>query len=220
MRNVTKRIRELALKTDSFLGTDIKKRGGFIYRYLLRKWSIIRRIIDPLFIRVKYVLGGENTKTLRLHLGCGSKHFEGYINVDMWITEGTDVICDITRLPWPDNSADVIETYHVIEHISHRKIKDTLSDWFRVLKPGGRMVIEVPHLDQAVTEYLEGNESRLINIFGWQRSQGDIHLFGYNPLRLRHLLEKTGFGDFVEATPQSSQSLEEPSFRIECRKNL
>ncbi len=218
MKKFTRLSREIAIKADQVLGIHIKKRGGTIHRYLLRKWSIVRRIIDPMVIRVKYMLFRIPIKNLRLHLGCGSKHFDGYINVDFWITEATDVICDITKLPWPDNSADVIETYHVIEHISHRKIKDALSDWLRVLRPGGRMIVEVPHFDKAVNEYLQGNEARLINIFGWQRSWGDIHLYGYNPARLIRLLKEVGFSECVEAIPQSSQSVEEPSFRIECSK--
>jgi predicted SAM-dependent methyltransferase len=180
----------------------------------------VRRIIDPILIGVRYKIFRRPVRNLRLHLGCGSKHFYNYINVDLWISEATDVICDITKLPWPDNSADLIESYHVIEHISHRKVKDTLSDWFRVLKPGGRMIVEAPHFDMAINEYLQGNESRLINIFGWQRSYGDAHLYGYNPARLIRLLEEVGFGECLEAVPQSSQSVEEPSFRIECCKPI
>ena len=167
-----------------------------------------------------YKLGNSNEKTVCLHLGCGNKRFDGYVNVDLWITEATDIICDIKKLPWPDNTASIIESYHVIEHISHRKIKSALADWYRVLKPGGKFIVECPHFDEAINEYLAGNENRLINIFGWQRAEGDIHLYGYNPVRLGRLLEEIGFKDCVETIPQSSQSVEEPSFRIECRKIL
>ena len=96
--------------------------------------------------------------------------------------------------------------------------KDTISEWFRVLKPGGQLIIECPHFDLAVQEYLAGNENRLINIFGRQRSYGDAHLYGYNPERLIHILEEIGFRDCIVAIPHSSQSLDEPSFRVECIK--
>jgi len=178
----------------------------------------VRRILDPMTIRLRYKVGQTADKDLRLHLGCGGKHFDGYVNVDLWITDATDVICDITRLPWPDRSAAAIESYHVIEHISHKKIKKTLNDWHRVLKPGGKLVLECPHFDVAIREYLSGNESRLLNIFGRQRSKGDTHLYGYNPERLTRLLEEVGFKEIQEASPQSSQILDEPCFRLECKK--
>ena len=97
----------------------------------------MRRILDPISIRLRYKVRKTAGEDLRLHLGCGGKHFDGYVNVDLWITDATIVISDITSLPWPDNAANIIESYHVIEHISHKKVKDTLTDWHRVLKPGG-----------------------------------------------------------------------------------
>lgn len=211
--------KDIAIRIDKLFGTSIKESGGRVYRYLLRKWSPVRRVLDPICIRLRYKIGKTISHDLKLHLGCGWKHFQGYVNVDIWITDATDVICDITKLPWPVNSVSVIESYHVLEHISHKKIRDTLEEWHRVLHPGGILILECPHFDIAVSEYLEGNESRLINIFGQQRNHGDSHLYGYNPSRLIRLLGEIGFGDFTEASPQSSQSLDEPSFRIECKKD-
>jgi SAM-dependent methyltransferase len=218
LRSLGRFSRDIALKFDRALRTNIKERGGKIYRYFLRRWSLVRRILDPMTIRIRYKVGQTADEDLMLHLGCGGKHFDGYVNVDLWITDATDVICDINRLPWPDGSAATIESYHVIEHISHKKIKKTLNDWHRVLKPGGKLVLECPHFDVAIREYLSGNESRLLNIFGRQRSEGDAHHYGFNPERLMRLLEEVGFKEIQEAPPQSSQILDEPCFRLECKK--
>lgn len=210
--------RKTLLWTDQKLGTNLKPVMGDLYRKFLRGWSLFRRVVDPFIIRAKYRLGFKGPENLKLHLGCGSKHFDGYVNVDLWISEATDVICDVSKLPWPDNSAEVIESYHVIEHISHTKILNTLKEWYRVLKPGGHLVIECPHFDEEIKEYLAGNEERLLNIFGRQRFAGDTHLYGYNPERLIRYLQETGFSDFTQGTPQSSQTSDEPCFRIECKK--
>jgi SAM-dependent methyltransferase len=218
LRNLGKLSRDIALKFDHALGTNVKEGGGKVYRYFLQRWSRVRRILDPISIRLRYKIGKTDDKDLRLHLGCGWKHFDGYVNVDLWITDATDIISDITSLPWPDNAANIIESYHVIEHISHKKIKKTLTDWHRVLKPGGKLILECPHFDVAIQEYLSGDESRLLNIFGRQRSEGDAHLYGFNPERLMRLLEEVGFKEIQEAPPQSSQILDEPSFRLECKK--
>lgn len=210
----------MTLRIDGMMGTSLKECGGRFYRASRKVLSPVRRSLDPIIIKLcyKFNLGDMSSNELRLHLGCGSKHFDGFINVDLWITDATNIICDITKLPWPDNSASVIESYHVIEHISHRNVRHTLYDWFRVLRPGGTLILECPHFDRAVREYLAGNEERLINIFGRQRTKGDSHLWGYTPERLTHLLMEIGFRDFVEAQPLSSQSLEEPSLRLECVK--
>ena len=210
----------VAKSIDQLLGTSIKEKGGWFYRYLLKKLSPLRRITDPFLIKLQYKLGIKNQRRLKIHLGCGWKHFPGYINTDLWITDATDVICDITRLPWPDNSASVIESYHAIEHISHTKISSVLTEWHRVLIPGGKLILECPHFDTAVQEYLGGNEERLLNIFGRQRFNGDAHLYGYNPQRLARLLTQIGFENIHEEAPQSSQILDEPSFRIEGKKCL
>jgi len=212
--------RGIAVKFDSIFGTKSKESGGRVYRYILSILSPARRILDPAYIRFCYKTGIKNPDNLCLHLGCGWKHFDGYVNVDLRITDATDVICSIIDLPWPDNSAAVIESYHVIEHISHQKIRNALKEWHRVLKPRGRLVLECPHFDKAVQEYLSGNENRLMNIFGQQRFDGDIHLYGFNPERLTRLLEEIGFKKIKETSPQSSQTLDEPSFRIECEKAL
>jgi SAM-dependent methyltransferase len=169
---------------------------------------------------IGYKTGYLKEYDLKLHLGCGSKKKAGYVNVDLWITDATDIICNVSKLPWPDNSVNIIENYHIIEHISHTKIIHTLREWKRVLKPGGKLVIECPNFDVAVQEYLTGNEKRLINIFGWQRRYGDTHLYGYNPPRLIRLLEDMGFENCVEADPESSQTQDEPCLRVECNNSI
>jgi SAM-dependent methyltransferase len=208
----------IAVKLDRIFGTRFKESGGRIYRHILRILSPVRRILDPAYIRFCYKTGIKNSENLYLHLGCGWKHLDGYVNVDLWITDATDVICDISRLPWPHNSVVLVESYHVIEHISHQQIRNTLIEWHRVLKPSGKLVLECPHFDEAIREYLSGNESRLLNVFGQQRFDGDAHLYGFNPKRLTQLLEEIGFKEIEVTSPQSSQTLYEPCFRIECEK--
>jgi predicted SAM-dependent methyltransferase len=206
------------INIDRLCGTQFKPFAGNLYRYGIRCISPFRRRLDPLVIRLAYSLGFNRSKKIKLHLGCGHKHFDGYINMDLWLNEAVDVVGDITKLPWPDDTANVLESYHVIEHLPHPKVPLILKEWFRVLERGGRMVLECPHFDETVKEYLIGNESRLENIFGHQRFPGDAHMFGYTPQRLIRLLEQAGFKNFNQTPPQSSQALEEPSFRIECCK--
>ena len=212
-------LRDATLRLDKRLGTRVKPRLGDSYRNFLGIWSRVRRVVDPVMIKITFRMLPKPSP-VKLHLGCGPKRLDGYINVDMWMTEATDVICDIYKLPWPTESIDVIESHHVIEHISHRKIEDTFRQWHRVLKPGGHLYLETPHFDRTIKEYLVGNEERLLSIFGQQRRTGDTHFYGYNPERLSRLLSKVGFVDFRETPPESHQAKEEPVFRLECSKRL
>lgn len=85
---------------------------------------------------------------LRLNLGCGSKRLPGFVNMDF---QGGDVDHDLTQpLPFDDGTVDEVHAYHVAEHFYRWDIERILADWTRVLKPGGKMVLELPCLDKIV----------------------------------------------------------------------
>ena len=169
------------------------------------------------FWRAKY--GRKCPANLKLHLGCGSQKKAGFINIDHRATPATDMVCDIIHLPYPENSIDRIETYHVIEHIPHPQIPDMLREWHRILQPGGALIIECPNFDEAVREYLDGNEFRIFNIFGLQRFRGDAHLFGYNFKRIEKILREAGFKEIQQTEPLDYHKNEEPCIRIESVKD-
>ncbi len=127
-------------------------------------------------------------------------------------------MCGIKKLPYPDGSADAIELYHVIEHLPRHDLPVALGEWNRVLRPGGKLIIECPDFDVAVKEYVTGNEKRLDNIFGLQRFPGDVHFFGYNFRRLKTLLEDAGFVAIEQREPRDYHTKDEPCLRVEASK--
>ncbi|WP_417515999.1 methyltransferase domain-containing protein [Minwuia sp.] len=56
------------------------------------------------------------------------------------------------RLPYADNHFDVIFSVDVLEHVVASGFDRNAADWFRVLKPGGRMVAQVG-LDDHLAHY-------------------------------------------------------------------
>jgi SAM-dependent methyltransferase len=49
---------------------------------------------------------------------------------------------DGRQLPVSSESFDAVVAWHVIEHVAD--VRETLTDWYRVLRPGGVMVVDTP----------------------------------------------------------------------------
>ena len=63
--------------------------------------------------------------------------------VDACRSRGLDAIkVEGTRLPFEDNQFDAVVNWHVVEHVED--VRQTLTEWQRVLKPGGILFMETP----------------------------------------------------------------------------
>jgi predicted SAM-dependent methyltransferase len=81
---------------------------------------------------------------MKLHLGCGYNHLDGYVNVDISNKSAADVAWDIEYgLPWDDDCVDEIITHHCLEHIND--LIFVMSECYRVMKNGAIMHITVPY---------------------------------------------------------------------------
>lgn len=213
-------IKRILIRIDEQFKTSLYKKVSELIEayYSSNLLNTIRRSKDPTIVKLKYKLELKDKTSLKLHLGCGNNHFEGYKNIDLRKTRATDLVCNIKKLPYPDNSVELIETYHVVEHLPRYELPKALNEWHRVLTLGGILIIECPDFDKAVKEYVEGNEKRINNIFGLQRFPGDTHMFGYNFKRLKNLLEEASFINIKEKEPQDYHSKDELCLRVECVK--
>lgn len=114
----------------------------------------------------------EAVKTMdvvKLHLGCGSKYKEGWINIDKDINRGKlDLLWDLAKgIPLESDTVDYIYHEHFFEHLTRREGKWFLSECLRVLrtnvrKTGGTMRFSMPDLKEAVKEYID-ESARLAN---------------------------------------------------------
>ena len=180
--------------------------------------NILRCKVNPTMVKLKQKFRRGNKKILKLHLGCGDQHLDGYGNIELRKTAATDVVFDIRKLPYSDNSIQEIITMHVIEHLPRHVIPHVLRKWRRVLIPGGRLIIECPNFDEAVKEYMAGNEERLDDIFGQQKYRGDIHFCGYNYTRLKIMLVEANYYNIQNKEPQDFHIEFHPCLRVECVK--
>jgi len=64
-----------------------------------------------------------------------------YLSADLADVSAMEKI-DITDIPYPENSFDVIYCSHVLEHVPDDR--KAMREFFRVLKPGGWAILHVP----------------------------------------------------------------------------
>jgi SAM-dependent methyltransferase len=174
-------------------------------------------------------LGDASPAPMKLNLGCGDKILPGYVNVDVVEARAgarPDVVCDLHDLaPFEDDSADEILSVHVVEHFWRWEIEAVLREWVRVLKPGGRMVVECPNLQSACETFLQDPQrfsrqdqegQRTMWVFYGDPKWQDplmIHRWGYTPESLRALLEGVGLRD-VRQEPAQFKLREPRDMRI------
>jgi len=135
---------------------------------------------------------------VKLNLGCGNDIKPGYINIDLYSNQKkVDLIADVRKLPFLENSVEELFSSHLLEHFPVRTVFSLLEEWHRVLKIGGKLELYVPNLEKKVISWLNsGKKDNFIEtrtIFGEQDYEGNIHYCGFTIGSLRTLLEDFGF---------------------------
>jgi predicted SAM-dependent methyltransferase len=135
---------------------------------------------------------------MKLNLGCGEDVREGFINIDLredkadlWFDVGSPLD------DWPASmvrNTDHILAKDVLEHFPQVRVREVLSTWFDLLKPGGTIEIEVPDILFAVE--MRHNDDWLIQLlYGGQDYPENFHQAGFTIATMRRQLEATGFTD-------------------------
>lgn len=144
---------------------------------------------------------------LRIHLGCGSIHLDGYVNIDVQDWAGVcDLVASASNLHmFQDESVDHIFNHALLEHIPPWDTMTTLNEWNRVLKPEGTIQIEVPDLERVFDDWLVkgtlDEEEAINNIYGGfkspnKRYSNQDHLTGFTYDRLTRMMAECGLTDF------------------------
>ena len=133
---------------------------------------------------------------MRIQLGSGRHYWPGFTNIDGG--GRCDEVCDVKKLNYHDNSVDEIYAIHLFEHLSRLEVQDILSEWRRVLKPQGKLVLEMPCLDKMAQMIVDGETNirlTLLGIFGDPReaSRMMLHQWSYTKKEITDLFLNCGF---------------------------
>jgi predicted SAM-dependent methyltransferase len=148
--------------------------------------------------------------SIKLHIGGKEPHPDWKI-FDIEERPEVDYVGDaISLTQFADNSIEAIYASHILEHFHYNlenEVVEVLTEWHRVLQPGGKLYLSVPNLHILCWLYLNPNTSSteryvvMRMMFGGQVNQYDVHRVGFDFDFLCYCLNLAGFVT-CEATPE------------------
>jgi predicted SAM-dependent methyltransferase len=167
---------------------------------------------------------------MKLNVGCGGRRIAGYTGVDAVAERSAaEIIARADAIPLPDGSVEEIMAIHLIEHVHPWEAPDLLREWFRLLMPGGLLVLELPDLMKFCRNIVEGytlagkhpDQAGLWGAYGDPRFRDPFmaHKWGYTFKSLRPVVAEAGFTAITEQPTQwHPVGRDRRDFRLEARK--
>lgn len=137
---------------------------------------------------------------MKINMGCGWRNFgKDWIHIDNGDYEHLDYKCDISKkLPFENNSVDLIYASHVIAYFDNVEILKVLKEWKRILKLNGKLRIATPDFESINELYASGDHkltSFLGPIYGKMKMGNEViyHKTIYDFKIITNILESAGF---------------------------
>ncbi len=139
---------------------------------------------------------------VRVNLGSGQRKFGTYdypwLNVDVNPKWEPDLVADGAHLDTiADESCCYVVLHHVLEHFGCGEADAMLKECYRILAPGGSLIVCVPDLRALAKAWLKGDINDwiyVINLYGaYMDSEADRHKWGYSTSSLHQTLASAGF---------------------------
>lgn len=196
---------------------------------ILQRLAVYRPFIEPL--RTVYPNGNA------VDLGCGRGEWlellvrDGFLALGIDQDEGMLEACGTLGLParredavtylgtLSDDSQVVVSAFHFVEHISFDQLRTVVSDAFRVLRPGGLLIMETPNPENIAVAtrnfYLDPTHERPI--------PSDLlsflpEYYGFARAKILRLQESSGL--MINAAPSLHDVLEgvSPDYAVIAQK--
>lgn len=143
---------------------------------------------------------------MKLHLGCGQRYLDDYVNVDFPLSEHTvqadsiaDFHADLLGMRYSRESIEEVRLHHVFEHFPRYTACALVAAWQSWLRLRGVLRIEVPDLLltslAAINPFSSTHRRRVAerHLFGSHEATWAGHKEGYTTSELQILLSTFGF---------------------------
>lgn len=146
----------------------------------------------------------HSSAPIRLNLGAGGQVLDGWQSVGL--EDHHDIKTDLHALPLPDDHADEVMAIHVFEHFHRWEALGILQEWRRVLKPGARLILELPELLRCCRNVLDNPDPRR-GVWGLFGDPGYceplmVHKWCYTEPELAGLMREAGFRKIKTRPPE------------------
>lgn len=148
---------------------------------------------------------------MRLNVGCGKHTLDGgWTNIDAvrspLAPRAPEIFADVGAIPLPDGCADELMAIHVFEHVYRWDSEKVLAEWARLLKSGGRLILEMPDLIKCCKNVIAGRPDQMgmWGLYGDPKLEDTymVHRWLWTMKSITPLLVKAGFTDIVEKPTQ------------------
>ncbi len=153
---------------------------------------------------------------IKLNLGCGPMHLDGYINIDGDPRACADFYVDFKDVGTAFSKGSVAEILmlHSLSYLNLWQARDLFLAVRDLLRPGGRLVIELPDIENCARKLLESSGDLqpylegVRGVYAFDPSQVKKKLpivpyaFGWSAWHLRQELLEAGFHSTSQHPPQ------------------
>lgn len=128
----------------------------------------------------------------------------------------------LNPLPISAESVEEVHAYHFIEHVYAWEAPAVISEFRRVLVPGGKLILELPNLILACHNLLEGSTDQfsMWPLYGdpGTRDLFNCHRWGYTPKTIKALLVENGMTGVKVGKPETHGRKLNRDMRVTCKK--
>ena len=170
-------------------------------------------------------------KHIKLNLGSGGVEIPGYLSVDLYDNRAS-ILMDVFNLDTilPENSVEELMASHLFEHVNPYKSVELLQKWCKILKPGGKLIMELPNILELCQDFVNGTKAErygILNcVYGSVNTKDSEdpsaitspHLWGWYPEIMVDHLVWAGFTD-IKILPEQIPHPHK-NFRVEATKPM